>query len=339
MSKDRPTVHDLAAQLGVSVATVSRALNDEPYVREETRERVKRAAKAAGYQPNVLARALRREQTKLIGLIVPDVSSEFFAGATAILQRALEAHDFQLMLCVSHDDPDTDRGYLEELVRQRADGIIHVPCTPDGATFLQDFVNAPPVVELTRRSTALHADTITAEDREGAAALARHLIDLGHERIALIAGNLRVSTARERAAGFQEAATAAGLGDKVAILDREFSVAWGAEATQRILAMSPRPTAVIASNTQLSAGMLRAAAEAEIQIPGECSMVAFDDPAWYRACRPAITTYVNPLEDMCTTCAELLLERIANPDEEVTHQHRRLAGELIVRGSSGAPPR
>jgi DNA-binding LacI/PurR family transcriptional regulator len=334
----QPTVHDLAKQLGISVATVSRALNDGPNVRKETRERVKKAAKAAGYQPNILARALRREQTKLIGLIVPDVSSEFFAGATAVLQRALEARDFQLMLCVSHDDPEIDRRYLEQLLQQRADGIVHVPCTPDGAAFLEEMASSPPVVEMTRRSTARHADTVTAEDREGAVAVTRHLLDLGHRRIALLGGNPAASTARDRIEGFREAAATAGLGDDAIVLEREFSVAWGVEATNQALAMTPRPTAIFATNTQLAAGMLQAAAAADIDVPAEISLVGFDDPAWYLACRPAVTTYADPLEQIALMSAELLLRRIENPRELTTHTHARLAGELKVRGSSGPPP-
>jgi LacI family transcriptional regulator len=334
----RPTAQDLAEQLGVSVATVSRALNGQPYVKRETRERVERAAREAGYQPNILARALRREETKLIGLIVPDVSSEFFALATAILQHELEKSGYQLMLCVSHDDPAVDRDFLLRLVRQRVDGIVHVPCTPDGAAFLTDVAGAPPVVELNRRSHGAHADTVAPEDRIGAAEATRHLLGLVHKRIAILGGNPQASTTVERLEGFREAAAEAGI-ESTAERAREYSVAWGYEATSELLTSPERPTAIFATNTQLTAGALQAIADQRLRIPRDLSVVGFDDPPWYRACQPGVTTYADPLRQMARLTAELLLRRIGSPDEEGSRTHYRLSGQLVVRGSTGKPPK
>ena len=336
----RPTAQDLAERLGVSTATVSRALNGHRHVRKETRERVELAAREAGYQPNVLARALRREESKLVGLIVPDVSSEFFAAATAVLQSALGNHGYQLLLGVSRDDPEVDRCLLLQLVQQRVDGIVHVPCTPDGAAFLQDFAGAPPVVELNRRSTALHADTVTPEDREGATIATHHLLELGHTRIAAIGGYPDVSTTKERMAGFLDAIEAVGLADSGQTLAREYSVCWGYEAAKRLLMSSEPPTAIFATNTQLTAGVLQAIADEGQRAPSDLSVVGFDDPPWYQACQPGITTYADPLRQMAELTSELLLRRMSSAgDAGSARAHCRLSGELIVRGSTGPPVR
>jgi LacI family transcriptional regulator len=329
----RPTIQDVADRVGLSVATVSRALNGQKHVQAETRARVERVALELGYQPNGLAAALRRERTLLIGLVVPDVRSEFFASATALVQEALEPQGYRVILGVSHDDADVDRSYLIEMVQRRVDGIIHVPCTAAGAAFVVDLPHGPPVVELNRRSAGTHADTVVADDREGVARLTRHLIELGHADIALIAGWTPASTTQERIAGFEEAMRAAGLEDHARILDREYSVSWGREAALSLFDDPRPPTALIASNTQLTAGALQAAAERGLAVPDAISLVGFDDPPWYTAVRPGVTTYADPLEEMSALAVDLLLRRLSAPTPS-RRVHAQLSGELILRGST-----
>jgi LacI family transcriptional regulator len=311
-------------------------LNGLPGVEEATRRRVLAGAKKLGYQPNVLARALRKEATQLVGLVVPDVRSEFFALATAVLQPELEERGFRIILGVSHDDPEIDREYLMMLVQYRAAGIIHVPCTPTGAEFLRDFVGAPPVIELNRRSRGKHADSVTPTDRDGCAAVTRHLIELGHERIATIAGRRGASTTRERIGGYNQAMNEAGLGDMRCVIDGEYSVEWAyAEITE--LLTRQRPSAIFASSTQLTAGTMRAVTEAGLHVPRDISIAGYDDPPWYSATRPSITTYVDPLEDMAQMAVQLLLDRIGGTSNGARPVHRRLEGELVLRDSTASP--
>jgi LacI family transcriptional regulator, galactose operon repressor len=318
----------------MSVATVSRALNGQKHVRTETRERVEQVAQELGYQPNGLARALRRERTMLIGLIVPDVRSEFFASSTALVQAALEPSGYRVILGVSHDDADIDRSYLIEMVQRRVDGIIHVPCTSEGAAFVTKFPQGPPIVELNRRSGGRHADTVVADDRAGIAQLTRHLVELGHRDIGFIGGWPPASTTRERVAGFTEAVGEAGLEDRARIVSREYSVDWGREAALALLGERRPPTALVASNTQLTAGALQAVAERGLRTPDDVSLVGFDDPPWFTAVQPAITTYADPLEEMSMRAVELLLDRIAHPDARKRRVHAELPGRLIMRGST-----
>jgi LacI family transcriptional regulator len=334
----RTTIKDVAEDIGVSVATVSRALNGEKHVRPATRRQVERAARRLGYQPNGLARALRRERTMLVALIVPDVRSEFFADVTAVLQGALEPHGFRLILGVHHDDPEVDRSYLQEMVQQRVDAIIHVPCTDEGAGFLTQMKGGTPIVELNRRSTNPDADTVVADDREGVAMITRHLIGLGHTRIAIVVGRPEASTARERTAGYLDAMHEAGLADCTTVMAGEYSVRWGREAARTLLEAPEPPSAIIAASTQLTSGALESAASLGLAIPDEVSIAGFDDPSWYVAVRPAITTYVDPLEEMGQLAADLLLRRLAEGDERRRPVHARLSGQLLVRGSTGPPP-
>lgn len=329
----RLTIHDVAREVGVSVATVSRTLNGLPGVEEATRERVLAGARKLGYQPNVLARALRREASQLVGLVVPDVRSEFFALVAAVLQPQLEERGYRVILGISHDDPDIDREYLMMLVQHRAAGIIHVPCTPKGAEFLSDFAGAPPVVELNRRSRGHHADTVTPTDKDGCAAITRHLIELGHERIAVIAGSRVASTTRDRITGYNQAMNAAGLGDLRCVIEGEYSVEWAHAQVAELLATN-RPTAIFASSTQLTAGALRAATEAGLSVPDDISIAGYDDPPWYTVTRPSITTYVDPLEEMGHVAGQLLLDRIDGTLKEKERVHRRLKGALVLRDST-----
>lgn len=331
-------MQDMARELGVSTATVSRALNGHPHVNEETRRRVVEGAARMGYQPNVLARALRQEHSRLVGLIVPDVRSDFFAVATSVLQDVLTEHGYRLILGVSGDRPDVDRDYVSTMLQHRVEGIVHVPCTDDGAEpYLRTARDAPPVVEFLRHSRVRHCDTVVSDEERGAGELAHHVIDLGHRRLAVIAGPERFSTTRDRAGGFVKAAADAGL--EVQVLHGEYAHDWGREAMGRLLAQDERPTAVFAAGNQLVSGALQTAAEEGIDLPGELSLVGADDPDWYKSCRPAVTTFAAPLEQMGMVTAQTLLGRMrSDPKAAVGPVDCRLAGRLTVRESCALPP-
>ena len=251
-----------------------------------------------------------------------------------MLQETLEPQGYRLILGVSHDDPAVDRSYLVDMVQQRVDGIIHVPCTPAGAGFLADVPGAPPIVELLRRSDSSYGDTVVADDRHGISEITRHLIDQGHRQIALLAGWPEASTTRERIAGFEDAVREAGIEDSCVQLSRAYSVEWGSEAMRVLMERRDPPTAVVASSTQIAAGALQAAQQLNIAIPHDLSFVGFDDPPWYSATRPTITTWVDPLEEVGTVAAELLMRRLTTRDRPARGTHLLLSGSMVLRQST-----
>lgn len=331
------TLRDVASRVGVSMATVSRALSGHPHVDEELRGRVVRAARDLGYRPNVLARSLRLQSTRTIGLIIPDIRNDFFAESASVLQHALEERGFRLMLCISGNDPTTDRSYVRTLVEHRVDGIVHVPSAPIGNRELEAGGRAIPAVELLRHTPGAPFDAIVADDREGAAALTTHLLALGHRRVAMITGPDDVSTTRYRVDGFRDAI--ARFPEAVgAVHHGPWTAAFGAEATRRILAADSPPTAIFSSGSPPTAGVLGALRDAGVAVPAQISVVAYEDPEWYSLAVPPLTCYALPLREMGRVAAETIVARVQEPGERRPPTLVRFSGRLVERGSAGPPP-
>jgi LacI family transcriptional regulator len=323
--------------MGVSPATVSRALSGHPYVDEDLRTRIVRAARELGYRPNALARALRVQSTRTLGLIIPDIRNDFYAEAATVLQGALEERGFRLILCISGNDPANDRSYVRTLVEHRVDGIVHVPSATTSVRELEAGGRRIPLVELLRHTIGAPFDAVVSDDREGAAALTSHLVELGHRRIAMITGPDAFSTTRYRVDGFRDALRNVTDADGV-VEYGTYTPAYGYEATRKLLARGPRPTAIFSSGSPLTSGVLRALGEADVRVPRDVSLVAYEDPEWYAGTNPPLTCYALPLHQMGRIAAELILARLGEPAvAERPPTTLRFSGHLIVRQST-APP-
>jgi LacI family transcriptional regulator len=332
------TIRDVAEQVGISAATVSRALSGHPHVDEALRTRIVRAARELGYRPNALARALRVQSTRTVGLIIPDIRNDFYAASATVLQGALEERGFRLILCISGSDPASDRSYLRTLVEHRVDGIVHVPSAPTSIRELEAGSRRIPLVELLRHTPGAPFDAVLSDDREASATLTRHLLELGHRRIAMITGPESFSTTRYRVEGFREALEAV-PGAQGNVLYGSYSPAYGREAAAQVIAALPRPTAIFASGNPLTGGVLRALADAKLRVPHEVSVVAYEDPEWYAGANPPLTCYALPLHQMGRVAAELILSRLGElPAREQPPTTLRFSGHMIVRESTAPPP-
>jgi LacI family transcriptional regulator len=331
------TLRDVAVSAGLSPATASRALSGARYVDEATRARVVAAARALGYRPNALARALRAKQTMTVGLIVPDIRNDFYAETATVLQGAFEERGYRMLLCISNNEAESDRSYLNTLAEFRVDAIVYVPSTPSGARGLVSAPKRIPIVELLRHTDEGVYDAIVSDDREGAAALTSHLVALGHRRIAMIAGPESVSTTRYRIAGYREVMRAAGLAARI---ERgPYTPNQGYSATRDLLAHESRPTAIFSSAGPLTVGVLRALKDLGATVPAGVSLVAFEDPEWYAAQNPPLTCYALPLREMAQLAVELVTKRLTEPAEaERPATTLRFSGHLIERASAGPPP-
>jgi DNA-binding LacI/PurR family transcriptional regulator len=330
------TLRDVAISAGLSPATVSRALSGARYVDEVTRARVVSAARALGYRPNALARALRAKQTMTVGLIVPDIRNDFYAETATVLQGAFEERGYRMLLCLSNNEAESDRSYLNTLAEFRVDAIVYVPSTPTGARGLLSAPKRIPIVELLRHTEEGVYDAIVSDDREGAAALTSHLVALGHRRIAMIAGPESLSTTRYRIAGYREIMRSAGLSARI---ERgPYTPAQGYSATHDLLAGESKPTAIFSSAGPLTVGVLRALKDLGAAIPADVSLVAFEDPEWYAAQNPPLTCYALPLREMAQLAVELVTKRLTEPAEaERPATTLRFSGHLIIRSSTGPP--
>jgi len=331
------TIKQVAARLGVSPSTVSRALAGHSRVSAETRERVQQAVRELEYRPNAVARRLKQSRTRVAGLIVPDISNDFYAAATARIQAALAAQGYRLIITISGNSAQEEAVYLQSLREEQVDGIIYAPSGANNGQVREMVQEGIPVIELARKSSLRDVDAVLADYQDGTRQGMEHLLELGHRRVGLICGPMELSTSRERQQGYLDALAAAGIPvDSDLVKVGPYQRAWGRTAMLELLTLVPPPTAVLATSNEFTVGVLQALAERGIAYPEQLSVVGFGDPAWYRLTQPAITTVTLPAEEMAGMAATLLVQRVDPAATRSSPIICRLNTRLVVRGSTAA---
>jgi LacI family transcriptional regulator len=325
------TLAEVAADARVSVSTASRALRDGSPVSEETRRRVRAAARRLGYEPNRIARSLRTKASFFAGVIVPDIGIGFYARTLKGAQDALERAGYQVLVMNTEREAAREAAALRTLVAHRVDGILLA--TSGG--FDRDV--PVPVVCFDNLVDGGSAGNVARANREGVALLVEHLVGHGHERIAYVGAPSRLTSAVERLEGFREAVAVAGHvapDEYVAFCDEVWSVGSAREATRELLALEPRPTALVAASDTLAVGAIQAARDAGFRLPDELAVVSFDDPFFAELLDPPITALARNEQKLGELAASLLVHAMESgrvePPAEV-----RLPMELIVRRSCG----
>ena len=329
--------------------TVSRVINTSGYVSAPTRQRVERAIVELGYVPNGLARQLRSKRTKMLALIVSDISNPFFTTIARGVEDVAAPRGFSVVYCNTDESAAEEARYIDILVGRQVDGVLLVPARGSGASFRTLRAHRMPVVVLDRRVADRHVASVRCDSEAGAYALTRHLIALGHRRIAVFTGRRTISTSVDRVAGCRRALKDSGLAlddDLLRFGGNNFgplNQADGHQMAREILASTgPRPTAIFAANNFIAFGVIRALREAGLRVPDDMSVVAFDDlpPEWVMD--PFLTVAAQPAYEIGRRAAELLLDRIdgrtggASGSGDVV-QSVVLPFELIVRRSAVAP--
>lgn len=318
--------------------TVSRVINNSGYISQVTRQRVQRAITELGYVPNALARGLRFKQTKTIALILTDITNPFFTTLSRGVEDTASEQGFNVIFCNTDEDESEEAEYLNILLQKQVDGILLVParCSSESISLLQS--RSIPVVVLDRRVEGVQVDTVRGDSEEGAYLLMRHLLELGHRRIAILSGPRSITTATDRVAGYHRALADAGLeADASLVLYDTFSYEGGYRMAKLALGATPRPTALLAGNNFIAAGAYSALRDAGLQVPEDLSLAAMDDLPMPIAMDPFLTVAAQPAYEMGRRGTELLLERLAGeyPEEK---EEVILPVTLVVRRSS-APPR
>lgn len=339
------TLKDIGAELGLSVATVSRALNGFPEVNAKTRDKVRATAERLGYRPNRTAQRLVTGRSGMVGMIVkirPDLSADqTFVEILTGLTAALAKRDTDLVLAVD-SDPDPTAAYKKMLERDILDGfILNAPVPNDPRV---DFLTQAGVPFVMHGQCRMDADYPFYDiDNAGVTAEAIGLLTaLGHRRIAFLNGETRYAYAAERKAGFSAAMAQAGLPVPDAfVTDGAPSESYGYTAALAMLAgrHGPAPTAIICASTLIAAGVMQAATDRGLRVPEDLSIVAHDDALpLMRAVNfaPALTVTRAPLRDACTPLADMLVDLIEGAEARKLQRLER--AELIVRGSTGPAP-
>jgi LacI family transcriptional regulator len=327
------TIRDVATRAGVSSTTVSHVINDTRPVSADLRSRVEAAMAELGFQPNALARSLRRKRTHTLGLIVPDSANPFFAEVGRGIEDTSFANGFSVILCNSDGDPARELLYMDLLVQKQVDGVLFVP-TGDQARLAATLrTRNIPVVVIDRDVPDAPIDRVHIDNVAGGYLATRHLLDLGHRRIGYIGGPPHLSPVPHRNAGYRQALQEAGLTvDEGLVIDGNFRDVGGYEGAQALLALADPPTAIFAGNDLMAIGALAASREAGVAVPDELSIVGFDDIHLAGYINPPLTTIAQPKYELGVIAAELLFARLAQSD--LPPQRRLLQAQLVVRQST-----
>ena len=327
------TSEDVAKKAGVSVATVSRVLNDSPHVSPAVRRKVLRAAKALNYQPNRTAQRLRAKRSHVIGLVISDIQNPFFTSVVRGIEDVAYKHDYSVVLCNSDEDPEKERLYINVMRAEAVGGVILASTTETNPLVADLFDHDIPVVAIDRRIKDKRVDAVLAANAQGAFEAVSHLIALGHRRIGFVGLPLTRTTGKERYDGYARALRAHGLSvsrQLVRIADAKQQ--GGYQRAIDLMTERPSITALFVANNLMTLGALSAIRERGMKIPDDISVVGFDDMPWATLLEPPLTAVAQPTYELGQRAAELLLERLKQPQKPAAQIE--LKTSLIVRGST-----
>ncbi len=328
------TIKQVADHARVSVATVSRVVNNTGYVSADLRERVEKAMNALNYKPSALARSLRRQETLTIGVMLPQLNQPFFSTLAFAIEKTLFANDYKTLICSSEEDIEKEAAYVDMLLRQRVDGVIIVP-TGRSTDNMNRLINGlVPAVLVDRDIPGVQVNRVLCDNVDGGRQAIRHLLELGHRRIAIIGGPGYSQAIEERIRGVKLGYKELGLPYAEAnfIMSELKEFDNGYQVANQLLRAPHRPTAIFALTDVTAVGVLHAAAEVHLKLPDDLSVVGFDDIPLAAHSIPALTTVAQPIYEMGATAAHLLLAHLSS--EQPEEQTVTLPTQLIVRNST-----
>lgn len=333
----RVTVHDVARRAGVAISTVSRVVNGAPRVAQDIRERVEAAVIELGWVPSMAAQAMRGASSRMVGFIFSDVRNPMYASAIKGAEDVLSAHGYLLVVASSGGSSQRELALLDLFSRRRADGLLFgVEEETDAAVMNRVGAAAFPTV-LIEREMALPISAVRADHSTGVAQATRHLIGLGHRRIALISGGRRNRVGKDRLAGLTRAHEDAGLALDPELLRLDsFAQDYAFRETQLLLRMANPPTAIVAAGMHLLEGVLSALRGAGVSIPGDMSLVCSNDTPLARMATPAISVIRYDAYALGMEAATMLLRQMG--DKAAAEASLiQIPTEFVLRDSCAAP--
>ena len=338
MKKSRTTITDIANQLGVSPATVSRSLNDHPAISAKTKKAVVRLARKLNYQPNQLALNLLQKKTNTIGVIVPEITSHFFSSIINGIQDLVNPLGVNMIIGQSNESYKEEKRIIQTFMSISVDGFL---ISPSSKTKKFDHLNAlvdnnVPLVIFDRDCEGVNVDKVFVDEYSGAFQAVEYLIQSGCRRIAHISGPPTLSTSRHRLKAYKDALNKNGIeeNEEYIIPTRGFTPKHGINPTKQLLALEKRPDAIFAVNDGVAIGAMFVIKEAGIKIPDDISVIGFDDDPHSCYFKPSLSTIWQPTYELGMLSARLLMKRINSKTNDASLRVETLFPELIVRGSS-----
>jgi len=326
-SNHRVTIKEVAARAGVSVATISRVVNGKGPVRESTSRRVMETAQAMRYTPHGVARSLSMRRANTVGLLLPDLHGEFFSEVIRGIDAEARRSGYHLLVSGFHSDQE-EMTAVFRAVRGRVDGLIVMSPEREASVLFAHLPAGLPIVLLNNLSGA--ARTIAIDNYGGAVAMVKHLLGIGHRRIAFIKGPEQNADACERLRGYRDAIGAAAFLE----VDGDFSEEAGYRAATDLLQLEHRPSAIFAANDAMAIGALSALREARVIVPHEIALCGFDDIPIARYVTPPLTTVNVAIAELGRRAFEVLERRLQDGGED--NQREILPTTLVIRESCGA---
>lgn len=325
------TIKDIARLTGLGLATISSYLNGGN-VRAENRAKIEAAIKELNFEVNEVARGLKTNKTKTIGVIIPELSNKFCTDIITAMEDILRSHGYATIVCDCRTDRELEKKAAEFLHRKRVDGIINMPVSSDGM-HLQCFQRANiPIVLIDRKINGIDCDYVLVDNLAAAKNAVLKLIAAGHSRIGMIGGPDDVYTAQERLLGYKLALMEAGIVPEESLIELgDYTINSGVHCIERLLMNNKDMTAVFVANYEMTMGAVIGINELGVRIPDDLSFIGFDNEEFARACRPKLTIVTQPTAEIGKNVADIILKRMEAPTntEAANYQLLKLQTELM----------
>lgn len=330
------TIKDIAKATGLGLATISSYLNGGN-VREKNRIKIEQAIEELHFEVNEVARGLKTNRTKMIGIIIPELNNIFCAEIITEVEDVLRSRGYATMICDCRTDEKREEEAVEFLYHRRVDGLILIPSGKKGA-YLQKFVKAgKPVVLVDRKMKNVNCDCVLVDNKGAAKSAVERLIQAGHKKIGMIAGPEDVYTAEERFRGYVLALDEAGLPVENELVVRgDYTISGGTSGIKELVKNNPEMTAVFISNYEMTLGAIIELNELGVRIPEELSIIGFDNEEFAKASIPKLSIVTQPTKEIGVRAAELMLARLEAGDEEEGAQRTETLETSFVEGKSVA---
>ncbi len=327
---------DVAQKLNISVSTVSRVVNGKVYVKPETREMVMKALDELNYTPNQVARSLKNKATKTIGIVVPDISEDFFAYVIKGIDNVLSRNGYTIILCDTGESAQKEELYINLLSEKQIDGVILATVCKEHQTLYKLIAKELPIIFIDNLPhLKTNYDSVIIDNSRASYMAVEHLINLGHKTVGAIIGKMDETTGYERLSGYKKALEDNHLPvNENLIKIGDFKEKSGYEGMKSLLEMNKDISAVYVASSKMTYGAIKAIKEKGLQIPKDISLVGFDIHDVSGLITPSITTVLQPEERIGKVAGELMLKRLQDSDERYS-QKIVLEPEILIRDSCG----
>ena len=326
------TMKDIARRTGLGLATISSYFNGGN-VREKNRIKIEEAIEELHYEVNEVARGLKTNATRTIGVVIPELNNTFCAEIITGMEDVLRSHGYATIVCDCRTDKKLEREAVEFLIRRRVDGIINMPVDEEGNHLKRFQKMGKPIVLIDRKIQGIDCDSVLVDNKKAAEDAVRYFIGRGHRNIGIIGGPEEVFTAQERMAGYYKALESAGIPVRESLIwHGDYTIQGGVRG--ELVQNNPEMTAVFVTNYEMTMGAMIGVNELGIRIPEQLSMIGFDNLQFARACNPKLTIVAQPTDGIAREVAKVMLNHLENAGETPGELFSEKLETEIIAGKS-----